>query len=147
MLGVVEGVQRGGLNGSSLLASQTTVIPHLSNHGFASQTAVLPLKPRFVPLLHESIFLYPLPSSSPGSGGERGRVLWTMVRDFKASRVEFWRRAYGFVDSGQPVDLVVWALRESSLRHYESIWKAFQRFSLTQRDKHVSLDLVLRFFG
>ena len=43
------------------------------------------------------------------------------------------------------MDFIISALRASSLRQYESVWKAFQRFCISQRDLVFNLDLVLRF--
>ena len=118
-----QGVQWGGSGGSSVLATQTVVSP-------PSPGVESPLPPS---------------GASPVPDSEGYRVLWAMVRDLKASRVDILRRAYGFLYSREAVDFIVSALRESSLRQYESIWKSFQRFCLTQRDRLISLDLVLRF--
>ena len=65
--------------------------------------------------------------------------------DLKTSRVDFLRHIHGSEFCREVVDFVVEALRESSLRQYESVWKQFQRFILTQRDRRMSRDLVLRF--
>ena len=59
--------------------------------------------------------------------------------------MDFLRHFHGSEFYREVVDFVVEALMESSLRQYESVWKQFHCFVLTQSDRNISRDLVLRF--
>ena len=103
----------------------------------ATQTVVCPPSPR-VSLPH------PSSSSPPVSGGERCEVLGAMVRNLSTLCLEFLRRIYGFEYSPGVMDFIIAALRESSQRQYESVWRSFPKFLLTQRYQRLSLDFNLR---
>ena len=65
--------------------------------------------------------------------------------DIATSRLGFVRKAYSLKHPPEVVDFLVSYLRASSLRQYNSVWKAFQRFCIAQRDLRIDLNLVLRF--
>ena len=121
--GETDRIPRRGCSGGSLLASPVVVCP-------SSPTSSLPCSSSL---------------TSTVASGQLFEGLRSHLCNREVTRLAFLRYAYERLYSGEVLDFLLSALRSSSYRQYESVWRSFQSFCIRQSPLVINLDLVLRF--